>query len=379
MPIYKTDKGYRVQVNYTDSFGNKKVIVKQNKNTQTLKQAKQVEAEILLKVKSGSGLDDNITLDELFEYHLKSAVNDTKKSSVATKIKRYENHVKPYFGHRKINSLTVIDFQNWKNDLLATGLSIAHLQGIYACLHALLNYAVKYDFLVKNHLSKLGNFKNPNATIKEYNVWDVADFEKFAEEVKKTCIEYEENKNEDYLLQWGYYVMYNILFYCGCRKGEVYPLTWNDIDFDNRILKIRRNLIYKIEKGTFLITTPKTKNSIRDIPLPQRLIDVLNEHRMRYNDVYGFTEEFYVCGGVAPLTDTKLADLCKECAKRAGVKQVTIHGLRHSHASVLLKNKVNVLAVSKRLGHSSVRETMETYAHLFKETEFEVADLIDAL
>jgi hypothetical protein len=89
-----------------------------------------------------------------------------------------------------------VDFQNWKNDLLGTGLSIAHLQGIYACLHALLNYAVKYDFLVKNHLSKLGNFKNPNAAIKEYNVWDVSDFEKFAEEVKKTCIEYEEKKNE---------------------------------------------------------------------------------------------------------------------------------------------------------------------------------------
>ena len=71
MPIYKTEKGYRVQVNYTDSFGNKKVIVKQNKDTQTLKQAKQVEAEILLKLKNDNGVNKNMTLDDLFAFHVK--------------------------------------------------------------------------------------------------------------------------------------------------------------------------------------------------------------------------------------------------------------------------------------------------------------------
>lgn len=379
MPIYKTDKGYRVQVNYTDSFGNKKVIVKQNKNTQTLKQAKQVEAEILLKLKNDNGTNRNMTLDELFEFYIKNSSSNVKKSSINDKKKKYNNKISPYFGNKKINSLTAVDFQNWKNELMSTNLSVSYLQGIYACLRAILNYAVKYDLLYKNHLAKVGNFKDPNAPIKEYSIWDVCEFERFAEEVKKSCLDYEATKNEDYLIQWGYYVMYNIIFYCGCRKGEVYPLTWNDIDFDKKIVKIHRNLIYKVEKGTYLITTPKTKSSIRNIPLPQRLIDVLVEHKTRYSNVYGFNEDFFVCGGVSPLTDTKLADLCKECAEKAGLHKVTIHELRHSHASILLKNKVNVLAVSKRLGHSSVRETMETYAHLFKETEFEVADLIDTL
>lgn len=381
MPIYKLkDKpGYRVQVNYTDSFGKKQVIVKQNKDTLTLKGAKQIEAEILTEINNFSLKNKDMALDELHQFYVSAIQNEVKISSMSTKLKRYKNQIAPYFGNKKINKITIGDFQKWKQEIINKGYSLEYSNGVYAEFNAILNFGVKYEVLKSNHLIKLGCFKNPDAPIKQHNVWKNEEFNQFINVVKHKCEEYEKTNQEDDLIQWGYYVMYNILFYCGCRKGEVYPIQWQDINFNTRVMKIRKNLLYKIKKGTYIITTPKTKGSVRDIILPHKLIDILQEHKARYSLVEGFNDSFYVCGGLIPNTDTKLAEFKNKCAKECGLHQIKIHEFRHSHASMLINNKVPPLAIMQRLGHSSLRELFETYAQLFKENEYAVADVIDTL
>lgn len=380
MPIYKTEKGYRVQVNYTDSFGNKQVIVKQNKSTATLKQAKQVEADILSKINMNSTIENkNTTMSELYDFYTSVKVNEVKESTLLTMTKRLKNHVIPYFRNKRVQSITTMDLQSWKNEMLKKNLSIEYMNDVYAEFNKILNFAEKHDIIYKNPLKKIGLFKAPGMLPKEEQViWSVSDFNKFSSALATDCKKLEENQDEDDLIEWGYYVMYNIMFYCGCRKGEVYALTWNDVDIDKRIIKITKNLLHKVRTGgEYLITTPKTKSSIRNIPLPMKLVDILKEHKDRYSKVYGFNDDFYVCGGIEPLTDTKLSNLMKKYARQVDIAENNPHGLRHSHASVLIKNKVDILAISKRLGHSSPRETLETYAHMFEETGYEVADLID--
>ena len=381
MPIYKSKngKGYRVEVNYTDSFGNRKKIVRQNKDTLSLKDAKQLEAQILSEINLYNQNNKDATMDDLYNFYTSIIKEEVKRSTLNNKNKIYRTHIAPYFANKKINKISLVDFQNWKLAIQQKGYSHEYQKDLYASFNAIINFAVKYEYINVNHLAKLGNFRCPEKINKKFQIWTKEEFDKFISVVRKKCIEYEQLSNNEDLVQWAYYVMYNIMFYCGCRKGEVYALRWSDINLDNRTLDINKSLLYKIEKGTYIISTPKTRSSVRTISMPKQLVDVLVEHKERYANVYGFNDDFFVCGGCSPLTDTKLADFKNACAKEAGIKQIRIHEFRHSHASLLINSGVNVMVIKERLGHSSTRETLDTYSHLYEKTADEAIALLDSL
>ena len=381
MPIYKSKngKGYRVEVNYTDSFGNRKKVVRQNKDTLSLKDAKQLEAQILSEINLYNQNNRDATMDDLYNFYTSVIKEEVKRSTLNNKNKIYRTHIAPYFANKKINKISLVDFQNWKLAIQQKGYSHEYQKDLYASFNAIINFAVKYEYINVNHLAKLGNFKCPEKINKKFQIWTKEEFDKFITVVRNKCIEYEQLSNNEDLVQWAYYVMYNIMFYCGCRKGEVYALKWSDIDLNNKTLDINKSLLYKIEKGTYIISTPKTRSSVRTISMPKQLVDVLLEHKERYSNVYGFNDDFFVCGGCSPLTDTKLADFKNTCAKEAGIKQIRIHEFRHSHASLLINSGVNVMVIKERLGHSSTRETLDTYSHLYEKTADEAIALLESL
>ncbi len=381
MPIYKNDKGYRVQVNYTDSFGNKKVIVKQNKSTSTLKGAKQVEAEIIANINTYVNGNKDITLDELYNFYYSIKENEVKLATLQSTDRRYKRYIQKYLGHKKVRNITLSDLQNWKNEILKLNLCNKYMNEIYGVFNCVLNTGVKYDHLDKNLLSRVGRFKKPVYEVKKVDFWTKEEFDKFICVARKHCEEWEKQGKEDYLLYWAYYVMFNIMFYCGCRKGEVYPLQWTDIDFNRNVVSITKGLTYKV-KGTeenYVLSTPKTRSSIRDIVMPKQLVDILKEHYARYDRVYGFTDQFFVCGGVVPIRDTVLENFKNKCSAEAGVKRIRIHDFRHSHASLLINSGVNIAVVSKRLGHASIKETLDTYSHMYQSKEDEAVALINSL
>lgn len=381
MPIYKTDKGYRVQVNYTDSFGNKKVIVRQNKDTQTLKQAKQVEAEIVSNINTYINGNKDITLNELYDFYYSIKENEVKIATLQSNDRRYKRYIKDYLGHKKARNITLVDLQNWKNEILKLDLCNKYMNEIFGVFNSVLNTGVKYDYIDKNLLTRAGRFKKPVYEVKKVDFWTKEEFDKFICIARKHCEEWETQRKEDYLLYWAYYVMFNVMFYCGCRKGEVYPLQWTDVDFNKNVIHITKGLTYKV-KGTeenYVLSTPKTRSSIRDIVMPKQLVDVLKEHYARYEKVYGFTNDFFVCGGVVPIRDTVLENFKNKCSDEAGVKKIRIHDFRHSHASLLINSGVNISVVSKRLGHASIKETLDTYSHMYQSKEDEAVALINSL
>lgn len=387
MPIYEVKNkegkitGYRVQVNYTDSFGKKRVIVKQNESTRKKQDAKKVEASILMEINMNTGDTRNATLDDLYKFYCSVKEKEVKVSTQYSNERRYMMHISPYLGKKKVSNITPVDFQNWKNEINKHNYTNKYANHLYTLLNGILNLGVKYDYLSTNQLFKVGRFKNVSFSKKQVNFWTKEEFDKFIYEVRAYCEDLESKGNQDYRIHWAYYVMFNIMFYCGCRKGEVYPLQWKDIDFDKKILHITKGLIYKVKgaKDNYILSSPKTKSSIRDIVMPKQLIDVLNEHKERYSNVYMFNEEFFICGGIEPIRDTMLENLKNECAKRAGIKKIRIHDFRHSHASLLINNGVNISVISKRLGHSSIKETLDTYSHMYQKSEDEAVALINSL
>lgn len=164
--------------------------------------------------------------------------------------------------------------------------------------------------------------------------------------------------------------------YTGARKGEINALKWSDID--GNVLHIRRSLTQKL-RGEDVETSPKNRSSYRDLQIPAPLMIVLSEQRKLQAADSRFTEDFRVCGGVRALRDASIELRNTAYSKAAGLPHIRIHDFRHTHASLLANEGINIQEVARRLGHSNVETTWQTYAHLYPREEERAVRVLDRI
>ena len=99
--------------------------------------------------------------------------------------------------------------------------------------------------------------------------------------------------------------------------------------------------------------------------------------RSAHISTYGFSNNIFVFGGQVPVSDQTLRRRFDSYAQKAGVKKIRIHDLRHSHASLLINKGQNILIVSKRLGHSNITQTLNTYSHLMPNMQLEIVGALN--
>lgn len=173
---------------------------------------------------------------------------------------------------------------------------------------------------------------------------------------------------------------FQTLFYCGLRNGELRGLTWNDIDFNRSTLTVNKNIVKVPDPKTgkpYTVTSPKTSSSYRTIPIPNFLLKDLSD---LYNDdanYYDFRESWYVFGNINPLSATTLLDRKTKNAFMARVKDIRIHGFRHSCASLLIDSGANITLVAKYLGHTKIDETLNTYSHMYQNRLDTIVNIIE--
>ena len=150
----------------------------------------------------------------------------------------------------------------------------------------------------------------------------------------------------------------------GMRIGEICGLLWSDIDVENGIIKVRRTVqrIYVIDGETrhteILIDTPKTKNSIRDIPMTTELYKIIKPLKKVVNN------DFYVITNEAKPTEPRTyRNYYERLIKRLGIPKLKFHGLRHSFATRCIESKCDYKTVSVILGHSNISTTLNLYVH----------------
>ena len=173
---------------------------------------------------------------------------------------------------------------------------------------------------------------------KEMMVWTPQEFSQF-----QRCVEDE-----------VYKLFFEFLFWTGCRRGEAIALQKKD--FNNHQAMIRYSQRSQKEG-----LKPTKKRAIRSVALD----DVTWDHLMPLME----TEGSYLFGGLTGLPPETITRKFKKAIQESGVKRITVHSLRHSHASWLINNGVNILAVSKRLGHKDVSTTLRVYTHLLEQTD----------
>lgn len=203
-------------------------------------------------------------------------------------------------------------------------------------------------------------------------------------------------QNEDFVrlleIKEPYRTALLIGYYTGMRIGEVFALTWNDIDLNSKIIKCNKTLSYTAK--LWRISTPKTQTSIRNIPIGDSLVKILESYRaeqLKNKVMYG---QFYIKNRVkdeivnedkGEELDFVLTERWGEFAKPSNMERycrkygVKFHSLRHNHATRLIESGVSPRVVQERLGHSSVTITLQTYTHPTEEMQREAVDKFEML
>ena len=373
MPILKTDKkknglqGYRVIVNYMDESGRYKKIERA-----AYGKAEAQATEQLLMAQVAEAPAGQTSLRELFDEYITDKATAVR-ATTCDKVRRVlENSVMPFFEKSKIDDLTPKKLQAWKNDLSAQDRKISTKQKIFQEFSTMLKFAVRRGYIKTNPLDQIGNFKDvyferPQDVLHYYTADQYRLFSKAARELAES---------RDTAIEWGCYVFFCVAFYTGARKGEINALRWSDID--GNIMHIRRSISQKV-KGDDLETPPKNKSSYRDLQIPRPLLDILAEHKQRQGSDPRFSEEWRVCGGSDTLRDTPIEKKNTAYAEAAGVPHIRVHDFRHTHATVLVNEGINIQEIARRLGHAKVEQTWNTYAHLYPREEERAVSILDKI
>ena len=379
MPIYKMDgkkdglQRYHVCVNYTDDTGKKRQI---DKIAYSPTEAAALERQLLLDL--GEECSSPITLQQLADEYIGVKKNEVRETTAEKNKELLKRYVLPQFGNYLIDKLNIRHMQNWKSEMnnrqIANGnkLSLKYKQNVYSTFSALLNYAVKMEYIATNPLSRLGNFKDANLIRKEMDFYTVEEFKKFIVAAKQRALEIERQTGS--ICEWDYYIFFMIAFYTGMRKGEINALKWTDMR-DN-VIYVTRSIAQKM-KGEDRETPPKNKSSIRSIQIPIPLKTALTDHYNRHCQTSGFSGDWRVCGGIKCIRDTTLDHRNREYAQIANIKTIRIHDYRHSHASVLINAGINIKEIARRLGHSKVEQTWNTYSHLYPHAEAKALEVLN--
>lgn len=361
MPIYKTGKTkdgkaqYRVFVSYVTDKGEYK---KKSKLVFGLSEAKSKEIELIQDLTIPR--TKVMTVNDLVKLYSKAQKNEVRETTHSKNQRVIKAEIAPILGKYRLEKLTSSILLDWKLKVGEKGRSVRYNQNIYKTLNALLNFAVKMEFIDKNPLKKVGNFSDPNfeAQDKQIHYYTKEQFEKYIEQAKP---------KGDNIQEWKFYIFFLLAYFTGARKGEINALKWSDLEGD--ILHIRRSITQKVKGIPELETPPKNKSSIRGIRLPQNVLKLLKHYKQIQMKIPRFSDDFRICGAIKTISDSSLYNKNKLFAEKAGLPKIKIHEFRHSHASLLSNNSVLIQEVSRRLGHSDVKLTWNTYSHLYPAQE----------
>lgn len=276
--------------------------------------------------------------------------------------------VLPIIGNKKINLITKDHLQKMIRDF-EKDYSESCVEAIYSAVNKVFKYAVLKDYIQVNQLSKVKRTIDKDTVKEEKQFWEPDQFELFIK-----VVDDQEMK-----------AFFTFLFWMGTRRGETLALQWKDIDFNTNTVSIHKTTTRRVEGRIWAITTPKTKNSIRNITMPEVVINELKALKEVQERMYGYNEDVYLFGYHRPMPDdyprrylVKTVKAINEIS-REPLKQITIHEFRHSHASYLINNmsvKFTVYDIAKRLG-DTVETLLETYAHQFKNADRKLSDFIN--
>lgn len=346
VPVYKDKERdtWYCRFYYSTWDGQRKRTTK--RGFRTKKEAQQWEREFTVTAQRKM----TMTLSSFVGIYFEDKKGELKERTTRSKKLMIDAHIIPYFGEKRMCDIVPADLIKWQNAIREKGYSDTYLRMIQNQMTALFTHAYNIYGLSSNPCKKVKKMGKSN--VKRLDFWTKQEYDTFIATVEKTS---------------RYYALFEILFWTGCRIGEALALTEQDFDFVNNQMHITKTF-YRTEKRD-VITTPKTEGSIRIIDVPEFLVEEVRKHLIYYPTAPG--ERMF------SITHEAVQHKMKRNIKKAGVKDIRVHGLRHSHVAYLIDLGVEPLLIKDRLGHEDIKITLNTYGHLYPSKQKVVADLLD--
>ena len=382
----KKNNRYIWKLKYTDNTGQKHEKYLTDKSKKVL--AQKIDN---YKQQGVVNISQDIKLGEWTDTWLK-AIKPTIKISTYDYYSMFvNNYINPDLGNQKLKDLTTLKIQEFLNSMIGKqgvkgkALSETTINGMRRTLKSCLEYAAKNGLIKYNPASgtkRLKNLKQEIYVLSQEQVKTLlataARQEYIYTGVKQT---FEEDAGKEYLRKC-YYNAIALDIASGLRIGELFALTWNDISFENMTIFVRNNL--QSRSNGREIGSLKTLKSKRIIHIDAKTMELLkvwqkyqNEYAAKYQSIYKnelklvFTNSW---GNMYNHTNF-YRRYWKKLVKAAGLPEnFNFHGLRHTHATLLLLAGENIKAVSERLGHSSVSTTLNIYYNLVPNLQQHAAD-----
>ena len=287
----------------------------------------------------------NKTFEEIVVLWQADKKQYVKRSTYSAYSLLVNNHLIPAF--EGVYDVTEDMVQSFVFTKLEQGLSQKSIRDILIVLKMILRFGVKQGYL-------------------EHHEIDV----KFPTERERQEVEVLSRNNQKHIMEYvqSHFTFMNLGIYiclcAGLRIGEVCALVWDDIDLDNGVINVSKTIqrIYVIEGGEkhteVIIDTPKSKNSIREIPIPRDLLKMIKPFKKVVNG------RFYVLTNSAQPTEPRTyRNYYKRLMTQLDMPKLKFHGLRHSFATRCIESKCDYKTVSVLLGHSNISTTLNLYVH----------------
>ena len=356
----------------------------------TKAEVKNKAKEYLTKIENGYKEPKKIILNDYIEYWLKTYKwNKIEPSSYTRLYRVYDCQIKNSdIGKKQIGQIGTKDIQKLIDDHAnppnknIKPLAMSGLKRLIQLLNPCLNKAVEEEIICRNPcdnviLPKASCIQVETKTQFSLTPQELELFQKTATSKYKTTNEY---KSRDAFILL---LMVNL----GLRVGEALALEWDDIDFENNIVRISKTVQSNIEnfdkahgnRRTYnrIKKSTKTSAGIRTLQLNDVVIYYLNELKL-YDQRNGINSSHIACTNVGTLnTSRNLQRSLDRLIRNSGIdRHVTLHTLRHTFGSTLLRNGINIEVISKLMGHANITVTYNKYIHSIKEEEAKAMNMI---
>lgn len=282
-----------------------------------------------------------------------------------TTIREYRNtvhnHITPFIGHVPLQDVTPARIQRHYSDLLANGRSKRTVHEVHVRLDQALDQARRLRLIPTNPTADV---EAPTYTPPRRQIWTDDERATFLRSIVGTTHE----------------PIWRLALHTGLRHGEMCGLRWVDVDMERGVIHVQQSITYRSNER--FVQTPKSGRS-RLVLVDHDIVDMLTAHKARQNQLrlrHGLLWQdhglVFCTRYGTPIYANDLRKYFNDACKRAGVPHITIHDLRHAHASMLVEAGIEMPLVSERLGHADVSVTQNIYAHVQPRRHKEIADLV---
>ena len=339
----------------------------------TKAQAKIEFAKFVAEVEQGTVIEGkSITFKEFTEIWKRDyGSKELAPSTYRRYLGMLESRILPYLGHFKLDKIKPTDIMKFY-DMLDKDTQIRRVKcnngyrtlkplsqktilEHHRLIRAMLHRAVYWQLLFSNPCERVQPPKSKKPKRRYYD--------------DEQCKVLLSNLNELSVDDIKYKTAITLTLFTGVRLGELMGLEWSDIDFTNGFVSINKSSQYLSDKGVFT-KTPKTESSIRDVAIPDFVVSLLEEYRLWYEmqkSIYGElwtnSDRLFVQSDGKPMHPSTISKWFVKFVKDIGLPVINFHGLRHTNATLLISQNIDVAVVAARLGHAQITTTFNFYVH----------------